>query len=228
MRLPACGPGDPAGNEVGVDPDDQGRVGQLHDRGQLAAGQAGRDGLRHGAELPAGDGGLEELDRVRQGYRHEILRADPGGGERPRQPITPPLELVPGHRGTRHRYRGKIWIFAGQAAERLADRLRGVTHVVTCLYLSVIPCGSPLATACPQRRSGRPTTSASRTPGCSMRACSTSSANTFSPPVLITRLPRPRNVTDPSASTEARSPGTTQRLPPRVRKVSAVFASSPR
>jgi hypothetical protein len=38
-------------------------------------------------------------------------------------------------------------------------------------------------------------------------ACSTSSTNTFSPPVFTTSLPRPSNTTVPSASTVAMSPG---------------------
>src|SRR5262249_44879609 len=67
--------------------------------------------------------------------------APAGRAERPRQPVSAPLELVPGHRGTRDRYGGKIWIFAGQAAERLADRLRGVTHVAHSP--SIPACTSP-------------------------------------------------------------------------------------
>ena len=73
---------------------------------------------------------------------------------------------------------------------------------------------------------GQPTTAASRTPGKRLRASSTSSGKTFSPPVLITWLPRPSRVMAPSASTVAQSPGTDQRWPSKMRKVLADFSSS--
>jgi hypothetical protein len=57
-------------------------------------------------------------------------------------------------------------------------------------------------------------------------ASSTSSANTFSPPVLMIEEPRPSRWILPSASTVAWSPGKDQVAPPITRKVLAVFAGS--
>ena len=67
---------------------------------------------------------------------------------------------------------------------------------------------------------------ASATLGCSLSASSTSSGYTFSPPVLMHWLPRPRSLTVPSASTSAKSPGMLQRTPSKVTKVVADFAGS--
>src|SRR5437588_3889047 len=53
-----------------------------------------------------------------------------------------------------------------------------------------------------------PNTSASSTAGCSLRISSTSSGNTFSPPVLMHCEPRPNSVMVPSVPTLAQSPGT--------------------
>ena len=64
------------------------------------------------------------------------------------------------------------------------------------------------ATTWPKRSSGIATATASPTAGWSFRTSSTSSGNTFSPPVLITTEPRPRRWMAPSASTVAKSPGT--------------------
>ena len=61
--------------------------------------------------------------------------------------------------------------------------------------------------ASPKRSSGTPTTAASATVGSDLRTVSTSSGYTFSPPVLMHSLPRPRRCTVPSASTVAKSPG---------------------
>ncbi len=63
------------------------------------------------------------------------------------------------------------------------------------------------ATRSPQVSSGMPTTTPSMTSGWLMSASSTSCGCTFSPPVLMTPEPRPRNRTAPSASIWARSPG---------------------
>ncbi|MEZ5258701.1 MAG: hypothetical protein R2705_17950 [Ilumatobacteraceae bacterium] len=71
-----------------------------------------------------------------------------------------------------------------------------------------------------------PTATASRTPAWVLRASSTSSGNTFSPPVLMHTEPRPGSFSVPSASTSAQSPGTLQQVPSKVRKVLAVFSSS--
>ncbi len=65
------------------------------------------------------------------------------------------------------------------------------------------------ATADPQRSSGTPTTSASNTAPWDLRAVSTSSGNTFSPPELMQTEPRPSKVIDPSSSQRAKSPATT-------------------
>ncbi len=82
------------------------------------------------------------------------------------------------------------------------------------------------ATWLPHLVSGTPATSASYTSGCALSACSTSSAYTFSPPVLMHCEPRPRTVTTPSASTVAMSPSSTQRRPSLSKNVSAVFTGS--
>src|SRR5439155_21085464 len=77
------------------------------------------------------------------------------------------------------------------------------------------------------RSSGTPTTTASNTSGCDLSAASTSSGYTFSPPLLMHTEPRPSRVIVPSASTMAKSPGTTHRAPSAaVTNVAAVFASS--
>ncbi len=65
------------------------------------------------------------------------------------------------------------------------------------------------ATRWPKRSSGAPTTMASITSGCDRTTDSTSSGKIFSPPELMQIEPRPRSVTDPSASTVAKSPGIT-------------------
>ena len=63
-------------------------------------------------------------------------------------------------------------------------------------------------TTWPKRSSGIPTATASATDGWSFKTSSTSSGNTFSPPVLMTTEPRPSRWIAPSASTVAKSPGT--------------------
>ena len=64
--------------------------------------------------------------------------------------------------------------------------------------------GSTMATIIsPKRWWGTPTTTASRTPAWVLIASSTSSGNTFSPPVLMHTDPRPNKVMVPSASTVA-------------------------
>ena len=65
------------------------------------------------------------------------------------------------------------------------------------------------ATVCPSRSSGTPNTSASSTPGCSRTTCSTSGGKTFSPPRLITDVPRPISTSLPSGPIRPRSPGIT-------------------
>lgn len=82
------------------------------------------------------------------------------------------------------------------------------------------------ATRSPQVSSGTPTTTQSVTPGWESRAFSTSCGCTFSPPVLITPEPRPRNRIAPSASRRARSPGIAYRTPSIVRNVVALFSVS--
>ena len=68
---------------------------------------------------------------------------------------------------------------------------------------------------------------ASKTAGWLLRAASTSSGKIFSPPELMLTEPRPNSVIVPSASTVAKSPGMTQRLPSASwTKVRAVFSSS--
>ena len=78
----------------------------------------------------------------------------------------------------------------------------------------------------PKRGSGRPTTAASRTSACRFRASSTSSGKTFSPPVLMHWLPRPRRFSVPSRFTVAQSPGIDQRRPSMTGKLLAVFSGS--
>ena len=62
-------------------------------------------------------------------------------------------------------------------------------------------------TAWPKRSSSTPTTRQSITPGTRLTASSTSSGKIFSPPELITLLPRPMRISVPSAPTLAMSPG---------------------
>ncbi len=61
--------------------------------------------------------------------------------------------------------------------------------------------------ASPNLSSGTPTTTASYTEGCCLSTSSTSSGNTFSPPVLMHTEPRPRRLMVPSSATVAQSPG---------------------
>ena len=82
------------------------------------------------------------------------------------------------------------------------------------------------ATRWPHRSSGAPTTRASIRSGWDLTTASTSSGKIFSPPELMQIEPRPRRVTDPSASTVAKSPGMTWRTPSTVMKTSAVFTGS--
>ncbi len=82
------------------------------------------------------------------------------------------------------------------------------------------------ATRWPRRSSGMPITSVSKTSGCSLIAPSTSSGKTFSPPVFTHTLPRPSNVTVPSSSTLAKSPGTTYRSPSTSTNIAAVLTGS--
>ena len=81
-------------------------------------------------------------------------------------------------------------------------------------------------TFCPQRSSGVATTSASNTAGWFFSACSTSSGKIFSPPLLMQFEPRPNTVIEPSISSRAESPVSSQRLPSTVTKVLAVFTGS--
>ena len=62
-------------------------------------------------------------------------------------------------------------------------------------------------TAWPKRSSSTPTTRQSITPATRLTASSTSSGKIFSPPELITLLPRPSRIREPSAATLAMSPG---------------------
>ena len=62
-------------------------------------------------------------------------------------------------------------------------------------------------TRCPKRSSGTPNTRASSTAGWTLSASSTSSGNTFSPPVLMQFEPRPNSTSVPSAAIVAMSPG---------------------
>ena len=57
--------------------------------------------------------------------------------------------------------------------------------------------------ASPNFSSGMPTATASTTESCVLSTSSTSSGNTFSPPVLMHTDPRPSSVSEPSASTVA-------------------------
>ena len=69
-------------------------------------------------------------------------------------------------------------------------------------------------------------TSASNTSGQDFSAPSTSSGNTFSPPVFTHVLPRPSRVTVPSVSSRARSPGTAYRFPSTSASIVAVRSGS--
>ena len=82
------------------------------------------------------------------------------------------------------------------------------------------------ATRWPSVSSGTPMTSASNTPGWDLSAPSTSSGNTFSPPVFTQVLPRPSRVTLPSASIRAQSPGTAYRFPSTSVNMAAVLTGS--
>ena len=82
------------------------------------------------------------------------------------------------------------------------------------------------ATRWPQRSSGAPTTMASNTSGWERTADSTSSGKIFSPPELMETEPRPSRVTEPSASTVAKSPGITNLVPSTVMNTSAVLTGS--
>ncbi len=64
------------------------------------------------------------------------------------------------------------------------------------------------ATLWPQRSSATPTTVQSKTAGCALSACSTSSGKTFSPPVLMLTDPRPSIVIMPFPAHCAESPDT--------------------
>ena len=64
-------PGRDAGATLGVEADDERGIGELDDRLELGAGEAGRDRLRCRAELPGRDRRLEPLDPVRQADGHE-------------------------------------------------------------------------------------------------------------------------------------------------------------
>ena len=81
-------------------------------------------------------------------------------------------------------------------------------------------------TRLPNVSSGRPTTRQSSTAGWVFTTSSTSSANTFSPPVLTTWDPRPSSVILPSGSTVAQSPGKLNRTPSTSRNVAAVLSGS--
>ena len=80
----------------------------------------------------------------------------------------------------------------------------------------------------PHRSLGRPQTTVSLTPGWAFTAASTSSANTFSPPVLIVTASRPSTSIVPSARRRARSPGTLNRTPSITGNVAADLAASRR
>ena len=69
-------------------------------------------------------------------------------------------------------------------------------------------------------------TTASNTAGCDFSAPSTSSGNTFSPPVFTHVLPRPSRVMVPSASIRAQSPGTAYRFPSTSANIAAVLTGS--
>ena len=88
---------------------------------------------------------------------------------------------------------GELLLDAGDD-RRLVDRCAGSTDVTAL-------------TAWPKRSSSTPTTRQSTTPGTRLTASSTSSGKIFSPPELITLLPRPSRISEPSAATLAMSPG---------------------
>src|SRR5438270_11596180 len=78
----------------------------------------------------------------------------------------------------------------------------------------------------PKRSSGTPTTRQSYTAGCAFTASSTSSGNTFSPPVLMQLEPRPRRISEPSAATLAQSPGREWATPSMTLNVRADLSGS--
>ncbi len=80
------------------------------------------------------------------------------------------------------------------------------------------------ATRSPIRGSGYPTATAWWTSGCASSAASTSEAEMFSPPRMITSLSRPTMRTHPSVSTVARSPVRNQ--PPGAMTVAVWTASA--
>ena len=119
----------------------------------------------------------------------------------------------------------------GRPAERLGDLVAGERRAAVSPELVVARRRDPRPgrqhrhDLGPHRSLGRPTTTASNTAGWALRTCSTSSANTFSPPVLIVTESRPSSSIVPSASTRARSPATAWRTPSTVGKVACVLAS---
>ena len=151
-------------------------------------------------------------------YRPVAGRSVPRGG-----PLAPAVGLL-GHLG----HDGVGPLVVGLAARRPLDRVHHVELAGHLVAGDVVPAvlldglegrvacparGSTMAaTRWPKRSSGAPTTMASMTSGWERTADSTSSGKIFSPPELMQIEPRPSRVTEPSASTVAKSPGITNLL----------------
>ena len=120
---------------------------------------------------------------------------------------------------------GLVWM-AGQLGALVVTGLAGLLVDAPAAAFAFGSTETTATTASPKRSSGTPTTRQSCTDGCSLTASSTSSGKIFSPPELMTTEPRPSRVMVPSASTDAKSPGTDQRAPAISGKVAADFSGS--
>ena len=111
---------------------------------------------------------------------------------------------------------------AGGGADHLVDPAERLGHLVARQRRGGSACAArrrwgrrrrdgppaPPRSRCPSARWGGPATTASATAGWVVSTCSTSSANTFSPPVLIVAASRPSRSNEPSARSRTRSPAT--------------------
>ena len=127
IRLEAGGDGRPARRLRRVDADDERGVCELDDGAALDGRQPRRDRLRRGAELPDGDGRLEELDAVRQPDGDEGIARDAEIGIRAGQAVRARFHLGAGARFPLTGERGSIGVEGRQPTDPNSER-RLVTH----------------------------------------------------------------------------------------------------
>ena len=108
--------------------DDDGGLGQLHDRLELGLGQAEGHRLRRRAHLPQGPAGLDEADAVGQAQGDEIPVLDPQRHQAAGQAVGPPVELVIGQGFIATGDRRGVGLFPRQVSQARAQGNRLVGH----------------------------------------------------------------------------------------------------